>query len=88
MIELASKQVYNIIIPSSLVYTDHKENKKSILRHWFNKFIKRDDSSRFLNKQIENEVLAATISPGVNHNYISHKFNFHLSTPLVYDQVY
>ncbi|CAD8184063.1 unnamed protein product [Paramecium octaurelia] len=88
VISLQDKEIYNLFIPPSLVYTNHQQNKKNLLRNIYDRVIKKDKSQYFLNQKVQNEVLGATIEPGVNHNYKSDAFQFHLSTPLVYDQVY
>lgn len=54
VIELATKSIYDVIIPPSLVYTNHQQNKKGIIKGLFDKIIKKDKSQQFLNLKIEN----------------------------------
>lgn len=63
-------------------------NKKNYLRQLYDRYILKDKSSVFLNMKVQDEVLAASIQPASNDNYIADSFRFNLSTPLAYNQVY
>lgn len=83
VINLSDASAYKVHVPASLVYDD-QSNKKTILSELYSKFVNRSLKLPSYAK----EVIAGTISPGMNEEYSQPKLRFHLDSPLVYNQVY